>query len=667
MRLLDPFSGRLVPGLASFLLITLTTTAAAPILRVPTTGRVEGHVRDQQGAPIAQAQIFVVGTALNVLTDSAGAYVLPAVPEGRATIRAAFIGYRSAQASVVVRAGRTTTQDFTLQQSAVQMNEITVQTGAAAAASPSLDSQQSGLMSRGAKAAERQNPSHDQGANVPRAEGRRPYVDGVPYEPWRVQREPGNTEAYALIQENRFLAAAANPLSTFSIDVDAASYSNVRRFLSEGTLPPADAVRLEELVNYFPYTYPDRTGRHPFAVTTEVGPSPWAPEHRLVRIGLQAKRFATRDLPPSNLVFLIDVSGSMKSWDKLPLVKQAFCALVEKLRSQDRVAIVVYAGAAGLVLPSTSGADKATILAAIDRLEAGGSTAGGAGIKLAYDVARENYFPEGNNRLILATDGDFNVGVSSDAEMIRLVETRREEGTFLTVLGFGTGNLKDTKMEQMADKGNGHYAYIDSFREAQKVFVREFGGTLFTVAKDVKIQVEFNPARVQAYRLLGYENRLLAKEDFADDRKDAGEMGAGHAVTALYEVVPVGARPVALGGDSLTYQKVSLRPSASRSPELMTVRLRYKDPDGTRSRLLSTPVVDRGGSAASRDLRFASAVAAFALVLRNSDNKGEASYDMVLALARDARGEDPEGYRGEFISMVERARTLSGMEDTAME
>jgi len=663
MRLLDPFPGRLVPGLALSLLISLTTTAAAPVLRVPATGRVEGHVRDQQGAPIVNAQVFVVGTALNALTDSAGAYLLLAVPEGRQALRAAFIGYRSAEATVAVRAGRTTTKDFTLEPTAVQMSELTVVKDEAEAASrsrhsqqrldpqPSLDALQGGLSAPGAKA----------------AENRRPYVDGVPYEPWRVQREPGNTEAYALIQENRFLAAPANPLSTFSIDVDAASYSNVRRFLTEGRLPPADAVRLEELVNYFPYTYPDRTGRHPFAVTTEVGPSPWAPEHRLVRIGLQAKRLATRDLPPSNLVFLIDVSGSMKSWDKLPLVKQAFCALVNELRAQDRVAIVVYAGAAGLVLPPTSGADKATILAAIDRLEAGGSTAGGAGIKLAYDVARENYFPEGNNRLILATDGDFNVGVSSDAEMIRLVETRREEGTFLTVLGFGTGNLKDTKMEQMADKGNGHYAYIDSFREAQKVFVREFGGTLFTVAKDVKIQVEFNPARVQAYRLLGYENRLMAKEDFADDRKDAGEMGAGHAVTALYEVVPVGARPVALSSDSLTYQRVSLRPSASRSPELMTVRLRYKDPDGSRSRLLSTAVVDAGGSTASRDLRFASAVAAFALVLRNSENKGEASYDMVLALARDARGEDPEGYRTEFISMVERARTLSGMEDTAME
>ncbi len=465
-----------------------------------------------------------------------------------------------------------------------------------------------------------------------------PAINGLAAEPWRWQREPGNTEAYARIEDNRFLPAISNPLSTFSVDVDAASYSNVRRFLSQGAMPPADAVRLEEMVNYFSYTYPDRTGKHPFAVATDVGPCPWAPEHRLVRIGLQAKKIATRDLPPSNLVFLIDVSGSMQSWDKLPLVKQAFRALVNELRAQDRVAIVVYAGNAGLVLPSTSGADKATILEAIERLEAGGSTAGGAGIKLAYDVARDNYLPEGNNRLILATDGDFNVGVSSDAEMIRLVEARREEGTFLTVLGFGTGNLKDTKMEQMADKGNGHYAYIDSFREAKKVFVREFGGTLFTVAKDVKIQVEFNPARVQAYRLLGYENRLLSREDFADDRKDAGEIGAGHTVTALYEVVPVGATPVATSGDSLTYQQVAIRQSARRSSELMTVRLRYKEPTGSRSRLLTTAIVDEG-NAASADLRFASAVAAFSMLLRNAESKGTATYELVLSLAREARGE----------------------------
>ncbi len=652
MRLLDSPSRRHLPGLALFLLITLTTAAAAPVPQVPTTGRVAGHVRDQQGKPIAQAQVFVVGTALNVLTDSVGGYAFAAVPEGAATIRAAFIGYLSSEAAITVRAGRTTRHDFVLQQSSVQLEEVTVTTGRVAA----------GIENRARPGAQ---------AAVPRGEklsGRQDgYRDPGPAEPWRWPREPGNTEAYARIEDNRFLAAGTNPLSTFSIDVDAASYSNVRRFLTEGSLPPADAVRLEELVNYFSYTYPDRTGKHPFAVTTEVGACPWAAEHRLVRIGLQAKKIATRDLPASNLVFLIDVSGSMQTWDKLPLVKQAFRALVQELRPQDRVAIVVYAGAAGLVLPSTSGADKATILAAIDRLEAGGSTAGGAGLKLAYDVARENYLSEGNNRLILATDGDFNVGVSSDAEMIRLVEARREEGTFLTVLGFGTGNLKDTKMEQMADKGNGHYAYIDSFREARKVFVQEFGGTLFTVAKDVKIQVEFNPARVQAYRLLGYENRLLSREDFSDDMKDAGEIGAGHAVTALYEVVPVGATPVALSGDSLIYQQVSLRPSAGRNPELMTVRLRYKEPTGSKSRLLSTPVVDSRSSTASPDLRFASAVAAFAMLLRNSEFKGGATYDLVAALARDARGDDPEGYRGEFISMVERARTLSVGSDTALE
>ena len=649
MRLPHLVQGRSLPAIL-LMLLGLTTTAASPTIQRQGTGRVAGHVRDQDGTPVAHAQVFIVGTALSALADSLGAYQLPAVPEGRQQIRAAFIGYKSSQATITVRAGKLTRQDFTLQQSAVQTQELTVITGAVAPAN---------------EARRERDPSVPTGAGPDHKLSSRAALPTV--EPWRVQREPGNTEAYARIEDNRFLTAMANPVSTFSVDVDAASYSNVRRFLSQGAMPPADAVRLEEMVNYFSYTYPDRTGKHPFAVATDVGPCPWAPEHRLVRIGLQAKKIATRDLPPSNLVFLIDVSGSMQSPDKLPLVKQAFRALVNELRSQDRVAIVVYAGNAGLVLPSTSGADKATILEAIERLEAGGSTAGGAGIKLAYDVARDNYLPEGNNRLILATDGDFNVGVSSDAEMTRLVETRREEGTFLTVLGFGTGNLKDTKMEQMADKGNGHYAYIDSFREAKKVFVREFGGTLFTVAKDVKIQVEFNPARVQAYRLLGYENRLLNREDFADDRKDAGEIGAGHTVTALYEVVPVGATPVATAGDSLTYQQVAIRQSARRSSELMTVRLRYKEPTGSKSRVLATPIVDEGSPSASPDLRFASAVAAFSMLLRNADSKGTATYDLVLALAREARGEDPEGYRAEFITMVDQARMLSTKSDTAME
>jgi Ca-activated chloride channel family protein len=650
MRLAHCLSARFTRACPVLLLLVLVSTAAAPTVIQEKTGRVTGHVRNSEGALLPNVQVLVEGTALNAVTDSAGSYLLPAVPEGSVQLRAVSIGYVSSWAIVKVRAGRTTTHDFTLKPSNLELSELTVTDADVAA----------GV----ASGAQTQAAPHTEAAE--RRFNGKTALPSSAAEPWRWQREPGNTEAYNRIEDNRFLAAAANPLSTFSIDVDAASYSNVRRFLSQGQLPPADAVRLEELVNYFAYTYPDHVGSHPFAVATDVGPCPWAAEHRIVRIGLQARRIPTRDLPPSNLVFLIDVSGSMQSEDKLPLVKQAFRALVQELRPEDRVAIVVYAGAAGLVLPPTSGAEKATILAAIDRLEAGGSTAGGAGLKLAYDVARENYQPEGNNRLILATDGDFNVGVSSDAEMIRLVEARREEGTFLTVLGFGGGNLKDSKMEQMADKGNGNYAYIDNFREAHKVFVREFGGTLFTVAKDVKIQVEFNPARVQAYRLLGYENRMLAKEDFADDKKDAGEMGAAHTVTALYEVVPVGATPVALDGDSLTYQQVSLRETASRTPELLTVKLRYKDPKGSKSRLLSTPVVDRAEKS-SADLRFASAVAAFAMVLRNSEYRGDASYDLVLRLAREARGEDQEGYRAEFISMVERARTLSAGGETVLQ
>jgi Ca-activated chloride channel family protein len=617
----------------------LSATGAAPVA-VPATGRVEGRIVDGNGQPLANAQVIAVGTAFNVLTDSTGAYAFPALPAGLRMLRAALVGYVPVEAQVAVRAGHTVRQDFTLSSTvSVREEESRV---VARAAQKSMD------------ALRMVSPTSPVAAN---ATG----VVGAPWpaaEPWRRQREPWNTEAYARIEENRFLAAMTNPLSTFSIDVDAASYSNVRRFLSSGTLPPADAVRLEELVNYFTYRYPEPTGSDPFAVTTEVGPAPWAADHRLVRIGLQGKRIPTDKLPPSNLVFLIDVSGSMMSEDKLPLVKQAFRALVGELRSQDRVAMVVYAGAAGLVLPPTSGADKRTILEALDRLEAGGSTAGGAGLRLAYDVAREHFLPEGNNRVILATDGDFNVGVSSDAEMIRLVEARRAEGTFLTVLGFGTGNLKDTKMEQMADKGNGHYAYIDTFREAQKVFVQEFGGTLFTIAKDVKIQVEFNPAKVQAYRLLGYENRLLAKEDFADDKKDAGELGAGHTVTALYEIVPVGARPVALVDDSLVYQHVSLSPRAARSSDLLTVRLRYKEPRGMTSKLLTSRVEDRSVTAGSDDMRFASAVAAFAMLLRDSEHKGSVTFDQVIDMARDARGSDEEGYRGEFIGMVQAAKTL---------
>ena len=470
-----------------------------------------------------------------------------------------------------------------------------------------------------------------------------------------------NTEGYGHIVENIFLDAALNPLSTFSIDVDRASYSNVRRFINAGQRPPVDAVRIEELINYFTYDYPDPHGEHPFSITTEISDVPWNPIHKLVRIGIQGERIDMHDLPPSNLVFLLDVSGSMQSPDKLPLLKASFRMLVNKLRPADRVAIVVYAGAAGLVLPSTPGDEKSRILDAIEALEAGGSTAGGAGIQLAYKVAAENHVEGGNNRVILATDGDFNIGASSDAEMVSLIEEKRKQGTLLTVLGFGTGNLKDSKMEKLADHGNGNFAYIDNLMEARKVLVTEMGGTLLTIAKDVKIQVEFNPSRVAAYRLIGYENRLLAAEDFNDDTKDAGELGAGHSVTALYEVIPVGVdSPVQIRGlDSLRYQAPT-RPVAADSPELMFVKLRYKRPDAELSRLIAQPLLD-SGTEPSADLRFAAAVAGFGMILRDSEHCGAWTLADVLALARQSIGEDSEGYRTEFVRLVEAVNSMELM------
>jgi Ca-activated chloride channel family protein len=479
------------------------------------------------------------------------------------------------------------------------------------------------------------------------------------YERDRIEGDPGfNTEAYSGFDDNPFLAVAGNPLSTFSIDVDRASYANVRRFLREGRLPPRDAVRIEELVNYFTFDDPSPAGDSPFAVQTELGAAPWRPGHLLLRVGLKARAVDTDRMPASNLVFLMDVSGSMDSPDKLPLLKQAFALLVNELREQDRVAIVVYAGAAGVVLESTPGDRKERILSAIERLQAGGSTAGGQGIRLAYDIARQNHIDGGNNRVILATDGDFNIGASSDAEMMRLVEEKRTQGTFLTVLGFGTGNIKDSKMETLADHGNGNYAYIDGVAEARKVLVHEMGGTLLVVAKDVKLQIEFNPAKVRAYRLIGYENRLLAAEDFNNDAKDAGELGAGHSVTALYEIVPVGAdTDVEINGtDPLRYRTEAA--PAGDSDELAFVKLRYKAPDGDRSRLLEVAVED-GAITSSTDLTFAAAVASFGMLLRESAHAGSATFDSVLALARDGRGDDESGYRAGFIEMVEAARTIS--------
>jgi len=474
-----------------------------------------------------------------------------------------------------------------------------------------------------------------------------------------------NTESYSKLDENPFLEVARAPLSTFSIDVDTASYSNTRRFLNEGRLPPKDAVRIEELVNYFSYEYPQPTGSTPFSVTAEVADCPWNAQHRLVHVGLQGRRVASENLPPANLVFLVDVSGSMNGPLRLPLVKSSLRALAEQLTARDRVAIAVYAGTSGLVLPSTPGDRREEILAAIDRLEAGGSTNGGEGIQLAYRVAGENFIKGGVNRVVLATDGDFNVGVTSETELVRLIEEKRGGGVFLSVLGFGRGNLKDSAMENLADKGNGNYAYIDSPAEARKVLGEQVGGTLFTIAKDVKIQVEFNPRLVAGYRLIGYENRVLRDEDFNDDRKDAGEIGAGHTVTALYEIVPAGQRVENPGVDDLKYQQQQQQSSqptgGANAGELLTVKLRYKAPDGDESQLVNVGVVDSGGGYqnASDNFKFASAVAEFGMLLRDSRYKGQSSYEGVLQLARVSMGADLRGYRSEFVRLVETAKSLS--------
>ena len=639
-RILRPTGQPTGALLALILAIAGPTRSQAQSGTQPETGTVQGTVLDATaGFGVAGAQVFVAGTTIGTLTDAEGAYSLSGVPAGEQVVTVRLIGYREASRTVTVAAGETVTLDFTVEQTALRLGE-TIVTGVpeAAAAPPFTVLRGPSSLSASVSRASRAHRFH-------------------------------NTESYARIVENDFRGVGESPLSTFSIDVDRASYANVRRFIQAGERPPVDAVRIEELINYFPYEWDGAAGDHPFQVVTEVWDAPWKPEHRLVRIGLKAPSVDTENLPPSNLVFLLDVSGSMSSPDKLPLLKKAFALLTEQLRPQDRVAIVVYAGAAGLVLPPTPGNRRARILSAVERLEAGGSTAGGAGIALAYDVAREHFVEDGNNRVILATDGDFNVGASSDEAMVRLIEKERESGIFLTVLGFGTGNLKDSKMEQIADRGNGNFHYVDGLLEARKVLVEEMGGTLFTVAKDVKLQVEFNPARAAAYRLIGYENRLLADEDFNDDTKDAGELGAGHTVTALYEVVPAGL-PVPRSVDPLRYRPPAEprppveAPAGAFEDELLYVKVRYKDPGGAESKLLAHAVADRSRSP-SRSFRFAAAVAGFGMLLRDSPHAGGLTPDDVISLAERGRGDDPRGYRGEFIRLVETVRDLDLLEAAA--
>ncbi|MDB6016533.1 MAG: von Willebrand factor [Pedosphaera sp.] len=471
-----------------------------------------------------------------------------------------------------------------------------------------------------------------------------------------------NTATYPQLRENSFAGVLQHPLSTFSIDVDTASYANVRRFLTAGQLPPHEAVRLEEMINYFSYQYPQPRGEDPFSANIEVAGCPWNGEHRLVRIGLKGREIVQDKRPPSNFVFLIDVSGSMEPAERLPLIKQALRQMVKKMTASDRVAIVVYASEAGIKLASTSCAQKEKILQAIDELGAGGSTNGGEGIQGAYRVAQENYIKGGVNRVILCTDGDFNVGMTDQSQLVQTIQEKAKSGVFLTTLGVGTDNYKDALMQMLADKGNGNYYYLDTIEEAQKVLIDQMNGTLVTIAKDVKIQVEFNPKQVSAYRLIGYEKRMLRKEDFNNDAKDAGEIGAGHTVTALYEIVPAGTE---FHGavDDLKYQSPTTKPEryvSTGSKELLTLKLRYKQPDGDKSKLLEFPCTDGGASfgKASTDFKFAAAVASFGMILRDSEFKGSSSYGAVLELAEEAKGTDEAGYRSEFLNLVRKAQAL---------
>ncbi len=594
-----------------------------------TVRTVTGIVTDKNNkTPLAGVSVFSLDKRISTMTNKNGLYTI-SVPENEQTLTFEYIGYKSFTSKITG-----TVLNVKLEKQMVSLREEVI-VGYAKMAMAGAPGSRGTMAIRGINQ-----------ANV--------VMDA----PVFIE----SSESYASIKENQFRNAIKNPLSTFSIDVDAASYTNIRRFINNGGLPPADAVRIEEMINYFDYDYPQPKGKDPINIVTEIADAPWNTSHKLVKIGLQGRTISTEKLPASNLVFLIDVSGSMNQANKLPLLVSSFKLLTDQLRPSDKVAIVVYAGNAGLVMPSTPGDQKIKIKDALDKLSAGGSTAGGQGIELAYKVASENFIKGGNNRVILATDGDFNVGASSDDDMEKLIEKKRKSGIFLTTLGYGMGNYKDSKMEVLANKGNGNYAYIDNITEARKVLVNEFGGTLFTIAKDVKLQIEFNPSKVQSYRLIGYENRMLKAKDFNDDQKDAGELGSGHTVTALYEVIPVGVKSTFSGSvDDLKYQSNSKPVVLGNSKELLTVKLRYKHPDGSVSKLIEQPVIDTSVpfNKTSNNFRFSAAVAEFGMLLRQSDFRQNSSFDQVIRNAQNAVGNDNEGYRSEFIKLAKSAKLLA--------
>lgn len=641
--------GRAVKLVELFVIAIIVLAVRAVSTHAAGLGTIEGTIQSRGGAAISGAHVAVTGKGINRMTttDAGGHFSIGGLPDGTYKVIAAHAGFVTSTTRVTIKSAQTMS--------------IRLSLAAAKAANKAKADAKPEVAKEAEERAPMPMPTRRPPPPSPIAMGRvAPSSPSPAAQPLAIEQDPAmNTEAYSRIDDNPFLRTADRPLSTFSSDVDTASYANIRRFLRDGRLPPNDAVRIEEMINYFHYAYPAPPKGQPFSITTEVGPSPFHAKYQLVRIGLQAPAINDDKVPARNLVFLLDVSGSMMSPDKLPLVKRAMNLLVENLRDNDRVAIVVYAGSEGLALPSTSGKHKDAIRTAIANLEAGGSTNGAAGIKLAYSLAQQHFVKGGINRVILATDGDFNVGITNEGDLTRLIEQQREHGVFLSVLGFGTGNLKDATMEKLADRGNGNFAYIDTIEEARKVLVKEAGATLVTVAKDVKLQVEFNPATVAGYRLIGYENRLMRDQDFNDDKKDAGDIGAGHSVTALYEIVPAGV-PVPGGKvDQLKYQTKS-QPTNANANELMTVKVRYKAPDGKQSKLVAQPIKAEQRSIAqtSNDFRWAAAVAGFGMMLRDAKDRGQLSWAAVTSLAVGARGSDAEGYRRQMIEMVKRAARL---------
>lgn len=671
------------PQLFCFILILLITAIIPSLIYAGTTGKIAGKISDEVGKPVPFANIILSQNDKGItggMTKENGTYFIINIPPGTYEMRVTQGSYHPVTITgVIIKLDETTTQSVIMTRSTVKIEGLMV-----------IEAKSSKISKTKTGSGTTMNLSELEGSSVESIDDAislsasyAPYegtqvrggrsnevvytVDGLPPSVHRIASisdRDFNTEEYSSIIENEFKKVLDTPVSTFSIDVDAASYSNMRRYINNGQLPPKDAVRIEEMINYFSYDYPQPTGEDPFAVYTEISDCSWNADSKLMHIGLQGKNLDLSDTPKSNLVFLIDVSGSMGYESKLGLLKKGFKLMVENLKENDRVSIVVYAGAAGVVLPSTYGDKKKKIINALDKLQSGGSTAGGAGIRLAYETAKKNFIKGGNNRVILATDGDFNVGISDTSELVSYIEEERKNGIFLTTLGFGSGNYKDDKMEQLANKGNGNYYYIDNILEAKKVLVKELSGTLYTIAKDVKLQLEFNPNTIHAYRLVGYENRLLNREDFNDDTKDAGELGAGHTVTALYELILKGDEQDEISEvpkvDDLKYQTSKLSAEGKYSNEILTLKLRYKKPDGAKSKKLEYTVRDdfKKLEDSSNNFRFSAAVASFGMLLRDSKYQGKLSYPELIKMAKASKGEDNNGYRAEFIQLLEKAEMI---------